>query len=415
MAVALTSPGGLLQWEAERYPQPLLEERRVVSSWRILVLALGVLTTGAAGVGAWFALWPMTVVQTRIVADGPGFAGRAALAEAALRVGAGTGRSAMLDDHGDTLVIAVEDEEPSRAWQRARSIADTLLNLSIPSAEQSPRFSAAGGQPVGTRAALLADRGKLLSLAETTDSRAATVSASLTTLARDIAANAHPVPDRARGREILDKGATALADLQLQRIQLAGRYQDDYPAVVALDTQIRSLRSFLQDQAHQVDATSRSLSPDPATAALEAERDRLRAELSQLNDRRATIGADLAAIGRNLAKLAPDPPMSTRPEPVSFKPAPLLIEAATTMGSGPDHRLLYVSTIGAVGALLSLLAWFTPRRHRNVPSGSLLQHLQSALLPHAPNVSASAVFHPALGGPSIPMRVASPDPRTVHT
>ena len=384
--------------------------------WRILVLAIGLLTTVAAGTGIWFAFWPLTLAQIRIVADGPGSAGRAALAEAALRIGNGPGRSAMLETHGDALVITVEDEQPSRAWQRARSIADTLLDLSIAPTGQAAQLSTASSQPAGHRAALLADRGRLLVLAETTDSRAATVSASLTTLARDIAASTRPLSDRASGREILDKGATALADLQLQRIQLAGRYQDDYPAVTALDGQIRSLRAFLQDQAHQVDAASRFFPTDPATAALETERDRLRAELSQLNDRRLAIGGDLAAVARTLSTLPPDPPTATRPEPVSVTPAPLLIEAAATMASGPDLRWLYVSAACAVGTLLSLLAWFVPRRQpRPVEAELLLQHLQSALLPHATSGALSALLHPPLGGPPIRASVAALEPQIVRS
>jgi hypothetical protein len=397
-------------WGAEPYPQPMAE-RRGLSVWRILVPCLGLLATAAAATGAWFAVWPTTVVETRIVADGPGLAGRAALAEAALRIGTAPGRSAMLDEYGDALLIKVADEQPAAAWQRARSLTNSLLDLSTTQAS-SAVIRPSGPERIGPRAALLAERDRLTAIAGATDARAASVSASLTNLTRDIAAGARSVAERNGGRETLDKGASALADLQLQRIQLAGRYLDDYPAVVALDGQIRSLRSFLQDEARRVDAAAKSLPSDPGASTLESERDRLRTELSQLNDRRVAVGTQLAALGRTLATTPLDAAV-TSPVVVAATPAPLLIEAATTVASGPDNRWLYVSAVAAVGLVLSLLAWFKPRSQPAAdPTEQLLLRLEAVM--RSQPASLAAASYPSLSGTQTASLLRSAYPETLR-
>ena len=403
---------GAEPWEAEPYPQPV-QQRRGLSLWRILVPCLGLLTTAAAATGAWFAIAPTTVVETRIVADGPGPVGRAALAEAALRIGTAPGRSALLSEHGDALLIEVEDEQPAAAWQRARSLANSLLDLSVAQAPASA-LHPTGGQLTSPRAALLAERDRLTSIADATDARAAAVSTSMTNLTRDIAAGARSVAERNGGRETLDKGASALADLQLQRIQLAGRYLDDYPAVVALDGQIRSLRSFLQDETRRVDAAAKSLPFDAGASTLESERDRLRAELSQLNDRRVAVGAQLAAVGRTLATTPAEIAVTGRVA-AAITPAPLLIEAATTMASGPDKRWLTMSVVAVVGLVLSLLAWFRPRS-RPAPDATerLLLRLEAAMRSQpAVGVLASAAY-PSLAGSQTASLMRSPHPETLR-
>ncbi len=329
------------------------------------------------------------------MADNSGPAGRATLAEAALRIGAIPGQTASLDAFGDALVVTISDDDPTAARQRARSAADTLLNMSAET-RQARLPSAASPGPVrpnpdaSRQSTLLADRSRLQGELGSIDGRLSTVSASLTGIARDIAAGTRASADRKPGHETLDKTTVALADLQLQRIQLQTRYQDDYPAVVALDGQIRSLRSFLQDEQHRLDVAAR-IGTDLTDPVLGSERDRLRAELSQLTDRRAATATELASVIRALASPLPERPaprfdaILADPAP----PAPMLIEGATTVINGADPSWIAASAVAAAGLLLSLLAWFKPRRaDRSVRAEMLLQHFEALLLP-PPTATAS--------------------------
>ena len=380
--LALSSPGAG-QWQAEPYP-PRSPVRRGLSTWRILVLCLGVLLTAGAALAAWFVLPPATIVQTRIVADGSGPDSRAALAEAELRLQAMPAGSATLDGHGDTLVITAADEDPAVARQRARSIANALLNLPLATAARLVSGSVQPGlvpdRQASNRAGLMADRNRLQATLDAMDGQIATISASLTGIARDIAAGARSVADHKPGHETLDKATAALTDLQLQRIQLQSRYQDDYPAITALDGQIRSMRSFLQDEQHRVDAGDRT-TVDPGLAT---ERDRLHVEMAQLIDRRSATAGELASATRALANAPVDraAPVVTPTVASPAPPAPMLIEASTTISSGPDFRAIAAGMAGLCGLLASIVAWFKPRRsYQPVPADLLLQRLEAVLLP----------------------------------
>lgn len=378
MQLAHPSSGNLQHWEAEAYPE-LWHAAPVLSAGRIRVLCLGLLLTALALAAAWVTLGPATVVQTRIVADSTDAAGRAALADLALRVGTAPERSVMLVNNGEALVIAVRDGNPASAWRRARSMADTMLDASrsaSPIAAPERRTASAG---VEGRTARMAERNRLLASVDGIDARAASLSAALTGIARDIAAGARSTAERKGGRETLDKGTAALADLQLQRIQLLTRYQDDYPAVAAIDGQIRSLRSFLQDEARRVDAASHAPATDSGDLTLLAERDRLRAEATQLNDRRTAIGVQLDTLDRSLA--ADQPAAGPPPETGAVNPtAPVLLEASTVISRGPDSRWLALPAIAGAGLLVSVLAWFKPRRQAvALPVDLLLQRLEAAM------------------------------------
>ncbi len=340
------------------------------------------------------------------MADTSGPAGRAALADAALRIGAMPGQTASLDTFGDALVVTVSDDDPIAARLRARSAADTLLNMSGETRRAQPSSAAILGlarpdPDASRRSALLADRSRLLAELESADRRLSTVSASLTGVARDIAAGTRALADRKPGHETLDKATLALADLQLQRIQLQTRYQDDFPAVVALDGQIRSLRSFVQDEQHRLDIAARS-GTDLTDPVLGSERDRLKAELSQLTDRRTAVASELASVTRALANLLPDHP-PPRPEPTladPAPPAPVLIEGATTVTNGADPRWIATPAVALVGALLSLLAWVKPRRaDRSVQTDMLLKHLEALMLP-----SPAAMASLPIGSDTAPAR-----------
>ena len=374
------------QWQAESYPEshPI---RRGFSTWRLLVLCIGLPLTAAAAAGTWLAFWPATLVQTRIVTDLGGPAGRAALAEAALRIVAAQQNAASLENHGETLVIAAEDQNRATAERRAHSAADTLLALSLatwPGTPLSLPLHGAGqlarSEP-GTRATLLDRQNRLQAMLSATDNRLAGVSASLTGIVRDIASGVRIVADRKAGHETLDKAQASLAELQLQRIQLQGRYQDDYPAVLAVEGQIRNLRSFLQDESHRIESVAKGQA-DPADPVLGAERDRLRTELAQLNDRRVSLAAELAGVTRALAETGPDQPAPRTPSPLppATSPTPILLEASTTVASLPDHRWIAVPAATGVGLLMVLLAWIKPpRRHQTVLPDLLLRRLELAL------------------------------------
>ncbi len=389
--MTLSASGNPHHWQAEVYPDHA-PVRQGLSTWRVLVLFLGLPLTTAATLGAWALSSPATLVQVRIVADLAGPIGRAALAEAALRIDAGPDRPATLEDTGDALVIGVADADAAVARRRARSTAETVLNLPLASPPGPFATARASQQPrPGGRAALLADRSRLQTAIDAVDARAAAVSASLTGIMRDIAAGLRVSAERKGSHETLDKGAAALAGLQLQRIQLQSRYQDDFPAVVALDGQIHTLRVFLQDETRRVDGVRAP--NDPADPVLGVERDRLRAELVQLGDRRVTLAAELAADNHGLAAAPPEEMARPAQAPAEL-PRPMLIEAATTMSSVPDKSWIATPAVAAAGLLLVVGAWFKPRRHpRALPSDLLLEQIHALMLPQG---SVGADSYPAL-------------------
>ena len=410
---ALSVPGNPHQWQADTYPDHTPVQRGL-SAWRVLVSCLGLPLTAAAAVGAWFLFWPATLVQVRIVADLGGPTGRAALAEAALRMDTGPDRPATLEDAGDALVIAVTHEDAAVARRRARSAADLVLNLRLAATAAQPQPAPAPHPPEprsANRNALLADQSRLQAALEATDRNAAAASASLTGVIRDIAGGLRIAAERKGGRETLDKGTAALAELQLQRIQVLSRYQDDFPAIVALDGQIHRLRGFLVDETRRIEA---SRTPgDPSDPVLGAERDRLRGELARLNDRRATLGVELAAATSSLDAI---PPETITPEPAPAPvatPVPILIEAATTIATGPDHRWLAVYATATAGLMLVVAAWFKPRRYPRGRQPALLpMRLHTMQLPHGPTASLGGGGYESLAGVKAGAHLAPPGGRT---
>ena len=386
--MAVSYPAGL-QWEAEPYPAIPAKQAGFIA-WRILVLCVFLFSTAVAISTAWMLLRPATVVQTRIGAEAPGPSGRAALAEASLRITTAVDRSVTLDDHGEALVVTVSAADPAAAQSAAHAAADALLNLlpvtvSDP-AQSSPSPPVAVDRASVEHSSLTADRNRLQAALEAADAQLSTVSASLTGIVRDLAANAHAATERKPGQDTLEKAATALADLQLQRIQLQSHYQDDYPAVVVLNGQIRALRTFMQEEEHRA---SLAASHAPADAGLSSERDRLRAELTRLGDRRIEIATNLNVVMRALAQAPQQHVMPLRPDPGSASMpvlSPLLIEGATVMTSGPDSRWLVASALGAVGLLLTLLAWFKPV-HSYQPASAKLIVQQRAMLMLPPSLA----------------------------
>lgn len=373
MATSLTLSG--LQYEVG--PTVLMTlGRRAVSIWRLVVLVVAPIVIVGLPVAAWRASTPSTLIQTRIVADGSGAAARAALAQAALLIGATPGRTAALDEHGTALIISVANADAGTAWRDAHSAAEAVMALPPVATEQRRAVWDPALANAAERVLLNAERDRLIALAQANDSRAASVSTSLSTLARDLAAGARVMASPRAGREIVDKGNAALADLQLQRIQLLSRYQDDFPVVAVLDSQIRTLKAFLTDEARRIDLLAKSGS-DLADPILVAERERLRAELYQLNERRVDVAAALTANSRALDPVKLIPQLDAA-APATVAPA-ILMEAATSVAHGPDIRWLSVPAAAVVASLLTLAAWLKPPRRRRYPDQVTTQQLEAAM------------------------------------
>jgi hypothetical protein len=326
----------------------------------MIVFGLGLAVTTAGAMAVWQRTGPDAVVSTRILADSSSSVGaRNTLAETALRFVSVPGHPVTLEDGGTALVVTAQDPDPAVAQSRAGSLVDTILGVPVaspPSAAVLPVTS-----PLGT---LAANRNRLLAAIDAVDAQSVSLSGRLTDLVRDMAAGARTSADRRPGREALDKGNATLADLQLQRIQLLTRYQADFPAVVALDGQIQSLRAFLTDQA------KRSLAPspiitDPAAPMLTDEMNRVKASLAGLDDRRRNLMAELVSANAAIAALPPEQAAVLAPV---APPAPMLVQAATTMGFGPDPRLVIIPAIAAAGLVLSALIGLIFLRRRAAPA-----------------------------------------------
>ena len=203
-------------------------------------------------------------------------------------------------------MITAQAHDATQAQQRSASLVDAILNAPV-AASGAPLTP--GPPAAGPRAGLQAERVRLVAAADAVDARAIAVSTSLASLARDIAAAGRIAADRKPGRDTLDKGQAALADLQLKRLQLVTKYQDTYPAVLVMDVQIHDLQKFLMDEAHRVDA--HPAAPDPSDALLAGERDRLRSELSQLDEQRRELAATIHSLDLKMAAL-PTGPIAAR-------------------------------------------------------------------------------------------------------
>ena len=332
---------------------------------RIGMLCVGLLATTGVAAAVWHITVPDTIVRTRIVADGGiDNAGRAVLSDIVMRLAGAPDRPVTLQDGGDTLVVTSQDHDPAVALQRARTLVDAILNAPAVAVPGS-----AVAEPARPAGRLHAERSRLVALADAMDARAVAVSTSLAGLTRDVASASRSNADHAPGRDTLEKGNAALADLQLRRLQLVTKYQDTYPAVLVMDVQIHDMQKFLSDESHRIE--THTAIPDPADALLNGERDRLRTELAQLEDRRKAVAAQLSALDRKLALIPAAAPVIA----VSAAP-PVLVEASTTGFADNDTRLTTLPWIAACGLVLSALGAMLPRRRRPspmLPNGLLLE------------------------------------------
>jgi hypothetical protein len=334
--------GDLLVWGAALAAPPIAAPGRVAAA---ALFGLGLAVTAASCVMVWHMAGPDATVSARIVADG-GSAdlGRRVLAETSLRFAGAAGDPVLLDPSGTALTVAVTDHDPAAALLRVQSLVQEILDNPVaPSgvAEWQPH----------PRDALLAERVRLNAAIDAADAQAAAISGRITDVLRDTASGSRAAAAGAAdrpGRETLDKGAAMLADLQLQRIQLLTRYQNDFPAVVALNGQIQSLRSFLADETRRVQGTAPQSPPDPAAAMLAGEASRLKAELAQVDDRRRALTAGRTILDSKLAALPSDLPLAVR-----AASATVLVAAATTISYPPDPRRTLVPVLAGAGFVLS--------------------------------------------------------------
>jgi hypothetical protein len=297
----------------------------------------------------WHVAGPDARVSARIVADGGSAElGRRALAETSLRFANAPGEPVLLDPSGTALIVAVKDHDPAVALLHVHSLVQEIL------AAQVIPHAVAEWPPPSPHDALLDERHRLNAAIDAADVQSAAISGRLTEVLRDAASGSRAAASAGAadrpGRETLDKGTAMLADLQLQRIQLLTRYQNDFPAVVALNGQIESLRSFLADEARRVQGTAAQPAADPAAALLAGEASRLKAELAQVDDRRRALTNDRATLESKLAALPAGTPRVPRAAPVT-----MLVAAATTIAYDPDPRRTLVPALAAAGFALSAL------------------------------------------------------------
>lgn len=343
--------------DAEPVPRvPEIRRVRHNPLWlRRLAYSAAVLGATAAGCAAiWRAYPPGVTVQARIMPDPADTSdSRVALANAALRIGQPAARLAA---GGQELVLSAHEPTMPEAQRQAQSMVDALLNTQPAPASLPPV------PPVpDDRGPLRAERASLQAAIDAADQRAAALSQSLTGLARDLSASGRIAADRRPGREVLQKAEAALAEATLQRIQLQSRYQDDFPAIVALDVQIKRLRSFLADEQRRLDT------PPGADPVLTAERDRLRAEQTLVDERRKGLVASLAAVDQSLGAPAPVAVVAA-----AAAPPAVLLQGAMTAAPDPDLRQAILPPLALGGVFLAGLAALLPRR-RAVPAYGALR------------------------------------------
>ena len=221
---------------------------------------------------------------------------------------------------------------------------------------------AAESAPVPARPARLddlrAERARIDATLDAADNRAAAVSASMTDLARDMVGALRVADAKPPTADVVDEARKLLAELQLKRVELSSKYQDDFPAIGAVDGEIAKLRGFIDAEEHR--ATARRPAANPVFETLTAERRRLATELDGLDAQRAALRARQqslqAAIDTAERQPAPPPPVA----------APRAVAGPVQLVAEPDLRLVVVPAILALGVILALLTQFLLLRQRRV-------------------------------------------------
>ena len=351
----------------------LLAPGRASWAFRLVVFFAVLLLAGLASGAVWRYDPPETIVTTRIVADGDDEpAARAALADAAQPWLLAPGRPALLEDAGRILVLTARDPDRAAAARRAQSMADAVLNHPVDQA--APPLPPAS---TDLRGALLADRGRLQAAMDAAQAQRVATSVALTEVVRDLA-EGRAEAGRMTNRDALDKGASMLADLQLQRLDMLGKYRADFPGIGELDDRIQALKAFLADEQRRVDAAV-AHPAGHADPALAAEQDRLNGEQGQLQDREALLSVQLGNVQRSLAAILP----AAVPSAAIAASSPMLVQGATISALAENARFVIVAGITALGfALAALAALLLPKRRPSPelpPYSILLQPTQAAL------------------------------------
>jgi hypothetical protein len=239
------------------------------------------------------------------------------------------------------------------AWHRnpaaAKALDDALVAAVLAHQTDDPT-----DLPADFRPGLRANRARLTAELQAADHRAASLSQSLTDLARDMVSALKSTDNRSVSTEVSDQGAALLAELQLKRVQLGSKYQDGYPALSALDDEITKLRSVVAGEQRR-SSVVRSAA-NPVFLALGEERKRVGAELDTLNARRDGLRGQIAAIDRQFSgQISPGAPeMSERPK---------LSAGVMLLTSGADPRFISLPMIITVGTLGTfLLQWLLMRQ-----------------------------------------------------
>jgi hypothetical protein len=363
---------GITLWRIvnARQPTPISQLRN--RSLQLGVFCFGLLATACVGSAIWQYDVPDTVISTRILVNGATDASaRAALSEIITRFSVMSNGPLMLQDDGLAIVVTTHDQDPEKAAQHSRSLVDAILNAPISALSIPTLAPSMSHNPWDD---LLTDRARLVRARDVIEAQSIAVSTSLATLVRDTVLTRRTAVDHRPGREVLDKGNTALADLLLQRLQLVSKYQDSYPAVLALDGQIRNLRVFLMDETHRIETKPIA---DSADAMLTVERDRLNMELAHLDDRRRTLASEIGRIDDQSPMLS----MRTVPPPVAV-PQPILVSAATARVLTENDRVTTVQILVAAGIMISaaLGLLLRPRRRSKLPQSLMLEQVRGDVL-----------------------------------
>jgi hypothetical protein len=338
----------------------------------------GAAATVAALVAAWLLQGPVSVATTRLAVSAPAeredVAVQRLLVTAAAALDSPTARLAVLQAAGWKLVFpdlspgrSLDVPEALRRLERQQSLqlGPDGVSVLVSAWHTTPvvarvvddamvdavmtHVAASTAQPL---AEARAARAKFSATLAAMDQRAATLSQSLTDLARDMVGALKATDIRSPSTEVADQGAALLAELQLKRVQVASKYQDSYPAVVALDEEIAKLRAVVGKEQRRSSVVRNAA--NPVFSALGEERKRIGAELETLNAHRVAMREQIAAIDRQIAATSAMTRAQLRP-------------GGLRLSIGPDPRLLSLPLITVVGVSGTwLLQWLLMRQRHTL-------------------------------------------------
>ena len=369
-----------------------INQELLTSDWRhraisrsaldLRFITLALTFSGCAAVILLAAPWSTTRVAVHVTGDGARAAAGNLFAAASAQIDARTDvRMA-----GDTVTISraeptgplVESEAgvgALMAMEAIRSVREAPAPLPVTAAPPPMPAGRSDNERVGT------ERAGVLTLLTAADQRVTALSSGITDVARALADTQRQDATAQTG----DLPARALlAQLQARRIDLAARYNADYPGIAIADDEIAQLRGLVDQE-----ALGRPR-PAAAIATLRAEQQRLTLALSQESTRRDALDARLSALDAPHATPAVAPPAATPP----IVPLEYLIEPLGS-STAPDLRYALCGALLLAGAAI----WWRQSRTRTL---TFTQHLtlleQKAHLPvlRCLDVHADSCHPPAL-------------------